>query len=153
MTLYNLSGDTAAAAVDPPTAEEARAAGMTLPEAGEGEALYLGAADVSQARALYVAFVLSEDGSEIRNLTVTLLDMDLTYRQGTLSHTAVSMLNTAYNGSLAVGESIEVTDARIRRFAVDGDGAEGLLEYRYSDGEKNLEYPFDPAWVRFARVG
>ena len=152
ITLLNLTGETAMDAVPPPTVEQAVAAGMQLPEPAEGEALYLGAANVSQAGALYAAFALSEDGSQVRGLTVFIRDLDVEYRLGNskVNTTSASQTSTI-NGALAVGEKIDVGAVALEGFALDDDGAEAVLKYTFQ-ADDGVEYPFDFARVRFARV-
>ena len=152
VTLVNLTGETAAQAIDLPSFEQVQAAGMKLEEPAEGEKLYLGAADVSQAGALYVAFTLSPDGGSIHDLTVFVQDMDIEYRLGNKRvHTTSSSRSTVTN-EIAVDEEIVFTGIRLSGFAIDGDEAEGVLRYSFHANDDNIDYPFDPARVRFARV-
>lgn len=152
LKLYNMSGETAMTAIDPPTVEQARASGMELPKTGPGESLYLGAANVSQAGAVYVAFALSENGSQMRGLTVFVKDMDVEYRLGKSKvHTTSSSCTSTINGELMVGERIDAGDMILKDFTLGSDGAECLLKYTFCAND-GVEYPFDPARVRFARV-
>ena len=153
ITLANLTGETAMGPIEAPTVEETRAAGMQLPEPAGGETLYLGAANVSQARALYVAFALSEDGASIKGLTVFVKDMDLEFRLGdSRVHTTSSTRASTINSGLAVGDTLDAGDVRLEGFTLDGEGAEALLRYTFHADEDDVDYPFDPAWVRFERV-
>ena len=153
ITLVNLTGETAMEPIEAPTPEAARAAGMALPEPGEGEALYLGAANVSQAGALYAAFLLAEDGASIRGLTVFVKDLELEYRLGdSRVHTTSSSRTSTVNGALAAGERIAAGDVTLEGFALDGNGAEAVLKYLFHAENDDVDYPFDPARVRFERV-
>lgn len=151
--LVNLTGKTAMDPIDPPTRRQAIDAGMTLPEAGAGETLYLGAANVSQAGAFYVAFVLSEDGTSVKGLTVFARDLALEYRLGVSRVTTTSSTYaTAINAPLEMAEEVAAGAIRLTHFALEGDGAAGLLDYSYHSDNDNLNYPLDPAWVRFQRA-
>jgi len=152
VTLVNLTGETAAQAIDPPALEQVQAAGMRLEEPSAGEALYLGAANVSQAGALYVAFTLSQDGGSIHNLTVFVQDMDIEYRLGNKRVHTTSPSRSAVTNVIAVDEEIALNDTCISGFMIDDDGAEGVLRYSFHANDDNIDYPFDPARVRFARV-
>ena len=150
--LVNLTGETAAQAIDPPTLEQVQAAGMKLEAPAEGEGLYLGAADVSQAGALYIAFTLSPDGGSIHDLTVFVQDMDIEYRlDNKRVHTTSSSRSVVAN-DFAVDEDIALDDIRLSGFTIDGERAEGVLRYSFHATDDNIDYPFDPARVQFARV-
>ena len=153
LTLYNLTGDTAREAVNPPTAQDAEAAGMKLPEIGAGETLYLGAANVSQAEALYVAFALSRDGTELKGLTVFAHNLAIEYRLGNKKvSTTSSGYGTTVNNPLKAEEAIEAGAIRLSGYALPDDGAEAVLRYAYHANDDDLDYPLDPAEVKFMRV-
>ena len=152
LTLVNLTGETAAQAIDPPTLEQAQAAGMKLTEPSGGEKLYLGAASVSQAEALYIAFTLSPDGGSIHDLTVFVRNMDIEYRLGNKRVHTTSSSRSAVTNEVTVEEEIVLNGICLSSFAIDGDGAEGVLRYSFHANDDNIDYPFDPARVRFVRV-
>lgn len=153
VTLYNLTGEAAMEAIAPPTREEVEAAGMTLPEPGEGEALYLGAANVSQADALYVAFVLSADGATVHDVSAFVCNLSIQYRSGDSRYTVTT--GTSYSSiysPMPVAETIEAEAVTLDAFAVDGDAASAVLRYIYHVDEDDLDFPFDAAKVAFAKV-
>ena len=153
IALVNLSGDACMDAIDPPTPEEVKAAGMPLPEPGAGEALYLGAANVSQAKALYAAFVLSEDGDSIHDLIVYVQNMEIEYRHdGTSTHLTSSSGSSRIFSSQPVAADINIGNIRFSEFAVDGDTATAVLHYVYRVDQDDYDYPLDAARVAFAKV-
>ena len=153
VALENQSGEAAVEAVDPPTLEQAQAAEMKLPEPEAGEALYLGAANVSQAETLYLAFVLTADGQSLRDLTVLARNMDITYSMGDRQvHVTASNESTTVNGAREIADEMAFGNLRLSDFALDGDAATAVLHYAYHDAQDNVDYPFDPARVAFAKV-
>ena len=153
MELLRVSGGAASAPVDPPTVSEAESAGMKLPLPGAGERLFLGAASVSQAQKVYVAFVLSEDGNTMRDLTVFCSGVDLTYRtESSRVQTTVSTHATHAENALEIADAVEAGSIRLTDFVLDGDSAEAVLRYGFLSNDMPAAYPFDPARVRFASV-
>ncbi|MBQ7680033.1 MAG: hypothetical protein IJT34_09325 [Butyrivibrio sp.] len=152
VNLVNITGEAAIAPIDPPTRQQAMDAGMKLPEPEEGEVLYLGAANVSQAGSLIIAFVLSGDGQGLKDLTACARDLTVEYRLGSSKVTTTSgSCITSVNNTISVAEEIEAGSVHLSHLVFDGDGATGLLQYRYHIDGDDLDYPFDPAWVRFVR--
>lgn len=153
ITLSKISGGTPLPAVDPPTRAEAEAAGMELPEPAAGETLYLGAASVSQAEAVYVAFTLSADGANLGNLTVFIVNMAIEYHldeaRVSLSSSTVKSINSR---ELPVESEIDSGNIVLSDFTVDGDTASAVLRYTYHVDDDNYDFPFDPAQVAFAKV-
>ena len=153
LTLENLTDDAVRDAIDPPTREEALALEMNLPEPEEGEALYLGAANVSQAEALYVAFILTADGQGVRSVTTLVKDMDITYAAANRQvHITVTSKGTDTSDAQAIESDMRFGGVRLSEFALDGDAASAVLHYTYHAPEDNVDYPFDPARIAFARV-
>lgn len=153
VTLTKVSGSGAKAAIDPPTRAEAEAAGMTLPQPAAGDALYLGAANVSQAEAMYVAFTLSADGAILGNLTVFIKDMEIEYRTDkarvTINNSTVK--STSFK-ELPVESEIVSGNVTLSDFTIDGDAASAVLRYIYHVDDDNVDFPLDPAQVAFAKV-
>jgi len=65
-------------------------------------------------------------------------------------HTTSS--SRSVTNEVAVDEEIVLNSIRLSDFAIDGDGAEGVLRYSFHANDDNIDYPFDPAQVRFVRV-
>ncbi len=150
LTLRNLSGEAAREAIDPPTLEQAEEMGMRLPEPETGEALYLGAANVSQAEALYVAFVVTADGQGLRGLTTLVQNMDVTYStDGKTTHVTSSSQGTDVSGTTEITADMSFGSIRLSGFTLDGDTASAVLHYAYHATSDNLDVPFDPARVAF----
>ena len=153
VTLYNLSGDAAMDPIDPPTAEQIRAAGMNLPETAEGETLFIGQAKISQAKSAYVLFVRTADGSSIRNLSYLIMDMTLEYKT---ENARINTTSSNYSGTslnpVDVSEDLSFGSLRISSFAMDEDTASGILRVAYHDTSHNVDYPLDPAWIRFVKA-
>lgn len=126
---------------------------MTLPTPGEGEALYLGAANASQAEALYVAFVLSADGGSVKDLTVYAHNLSIEYRMGNARVTTTSSgYATSAGNPLKVADTLEAGAIRLSQFAIHGDTAGAVLDYSYHAAKEDIDYPLDTAWVDFVRV-
>ncbi len=153
LKLYSPTGNVTIPAVDAPTVQQARDAGMKVPEPGAGEALYLSVANPSQAKAVYVAFVLSEDGANLKDLTVLVQDMDVEYRLGNKRvHTTSSKRSTTSKNAVEVAEDMDIGEIHFRGFALNDDGAEAVLRYDYHADDDNIDYPFDLAAVKFTRI-
>ncbi|MBQ6372860.1 MAG: SEL1-like repeat protein [Clostridia bacterium] len=151
--LLNMSGDPVIPAIDPPARAQAEAAGLKLPEPGEGEALYIGAANVSQAEALYVAFLLSEDGTTVRGLTVCVVNMDITYRTGNQSvHITSGKYSTFSQNPVPVSSDLAIGGVRLSDLTVTDDAASCVLRFTYTSTDGDVHYPFDAARVTFARA-
>ena len=127
--------------------------GVELPVAEAGEALYLGAANVSQAEEMYAAFVLTADGQHIRGLSVWVLDLDFVfYHQGAGTHLTGESSAVWLSVAHALDEGdIETTLISLRDLAIDGPSASGVLQYRMKVRGDTLVYPFDLANVAFVR--
>lgn len=143
-----LSAETAAAAL-----KRAEEAGVELPIAEAGEALYLGATNVSQAGELYAAFVLRADGESIRGLTVWAFDVDFAfYHEGAGTHLTGDSSAVWLSAAYALGDGdIETKLISLRELVVDGDTASGELQFRTEVLGGALVYPFDLANVVFIR--
>ena len=153
VTLYNLTGSTAMDPLDPPTAEQLRAAGMNLPETAEGETLFIGQAGISQAKTAYFAFVRTADGEQIRNFTYLILDLELEYYT---DKAKVRQTSSTYSGTLlnavSVSEDLSFGSMRIGEFAMDEDSASGVLRISYSNDSQGVKYPLDPARILFVKA-
>ena len=145
-------------AVAPPKASDVSAMGFELPVPAAGETLYLGEADVSQAERLFVAFLLSEDGTEMRDVTFYISGMEASFRLDsttTIQFSSTSVTQTI-NGSFAVGsEAVSLGNSKLMDMTVAGEEATGTLAfvYHYSGsldaGAPEKDVSFDWAQVRF----
>ena len=153
MTLLNISGVIPNEAIDPPTRKEAEEAGMKLPTLQKGETLYLGKANVSQAKALYIAFIRTADGEELKDMKILAKDISINYRIGMAS---IRQTSTSYytdvNKALKIGETIEFGPSFLNEFSITDDGAEGVLHYFYPTTKGDVSYPFDLARMRFTKA-
>ena len=153
VTLYCVAGDAAMPPADPPTLRQLREVNMTIPEAAEGETLFIGRANVSQAGAAYVAFVLTADGKEIRGLTCLMKDLEVEYMLGNtrVRHTS-SDYSTSVSGTLEIAEEIAAGSARLEQFALDGDTASCIFSFTYSDEKNSVDYPLGSSRVTFVKA-
>lgn len=153
ITLYNLTGAAALEPVDPPTAGELKAAGMELPEAGEGETLFIGRANPSQAEAAYVVFILTADGQCIRNPAYLLINMTAEYETATARvKQSVSSSSATVNNTLALADHFTFSSFSLSEFTVDGDTASCIFSCSVQSNDGTITYPLDPARVRFANA-
>lgn len=135
-------------------------ADIVLPVPGEGETLYVGSAKYDQIDSFQVAFVLSEDGEIIHDLTVIIQGMHLTVSHGfSSSKVGVESSREKYNGDypMAEGEIFDMGDLRLEWIALSGETITAAMEYTFSyreggrlDGEE-IEVPFEPREVVFER--
>lgn len=159
---YSLVGaPTARPAIQPPTAAEIERRGFKLPAPADGESVYIGAANVSQANKLYAAFILSADGTQIHDLTVYIADLSIKIKSGnTVTQLTGGSVTGMYSGLYDVGENasaINLGKTQITDFVVTGDTASCVLAYVYhysgspGSGASSADVPFDIAAVSFQR--
>ena len=153
VTLTNLSGDTAMDPIDPPTLEQIRSAGMTIPEPAEGETLFIGQANITQAKTAYFVFVRTADGKQIKDLSYLLQDMTLEYKtERSRTNVTVSKSSGTVPKPVDVGDELSFGRLSLSRFSMEEDTASGILHFSYQDNNHTLDYPLDPAWIRFVKA-
>ena len=138
-------------AVTLPTRADAEAAELELPEPGEGETLWLGIGEVKEAESLLIAFVLSEDGTQMHDVTIKVTGVPTTFVMNgqRLSVTASKTFNLASPSAFA--ETVTFTpEAVIEELALaDGTGS-GVMHYTWTNEDE--EIVFEPIRVVFAQI-
>ena len=132
--------------------------GMKLPIPGEGETLYLGMLNYSDAELSKMAFILSADGEEIHDITIYFKNLliDLSEIDPNLSNLTVTESYQAPY-SQDTFDMIDLGGSSLTGLTFDGNNAFGNLDftYRYSsmdDNGKTAEFPFGIASVEFSRI-
>lgn len=159
---YSIAATPAAKpAIQPPSAAEVKADGFSLPVPVGGERLYIGGADVPQAKKLYVSFVLSTDGTEMHDLTIYLTDLKIRIESGsTVTKVTGGSVTEQYQGTFAVSDNafaINLGRTQITDFTMTGDTASCVLAYVYhysssiGSSVPSIDVPFDVATVAFQR--
>ncbi len=131
------------------------------PVPAPGERLYIGEAEVSQADQLYVAFILSSDGTEIHDLTIYLADLAIRIESGnTVTELTGGTVTERYSGSFGTNPNafaLNLGRTQITDFTITGGTASCILAYVYhhsgsigSPGS-SADVPFDVATVAFQR--
>lgn len=159
---YSITATPAAKpAIQPPSAAEVKARGFDLPIPAAGESLYIGAADVSQANQLYVAFIVSSDGTGLHDLTIFIADLAVRIESGnTVTQVKGGSVTERYGGAYGTGAeafAINLGRTQITDLTITGDTASCILAYVYhysggiGSGSSSADVPFDIATVAFKR--
>ncbi|NLV59445.1 MAG: leucine-rich repeat domain-containing protein [Clostridiales bacterium] len=158
---YIAASPAAKPTIQPPSAAEMKADGFNLPVPVGGERLYIGGADVSQAKKLHIAFIASADGTEMHDLTIYLTDLKIKIESGsTVTKVTGGSVTERYQGIFAVSGNafaINLGRTQITDFTMTGDTASCVLAYVYhysgsiGSGVPSTDVPFDVATVAFQR--
>jgi len=132
--------------------------GMELPIPGEGETLYIGMLNYSDAELSKMAFILSANGEEIHDITIYLknLSLDLSEIDPNISNLTVTESYQAPYSQDTFG-MIDLGGSSIIGLTFDGNNAYGNLDYTYlyspmNGSGKTAEFPFGTTSVEFSRI-
>ena len=139
----------------------AEAAGFDLPEAGEGESLFFGKGSIKDAGDFRVAFVLSEDGNEIHDVTLFAKELNLDINQdGIKAKLSDVGIREHYSAKYPVGRSstdIDLGGSKIYDLVFDGDTAAAEIDYVYtyrelSGSRRSTDIPLGSTGVIFELI-
>ena len=132
-----------------------------LPEVGEGESLYFGKGSIKDAGDFRVAFVLSEDGNKIHDVTLFAKGLNLNINQGginaRLSNAGIREHYSAVYPVGRVSTDIDLGQSKIYDLVIDGDTAWAEVDYVYtyremSGARRNVNIPLGLTDVEFEVV-
>lgn len=124
-----------------------------LPVYGDGERLFCGKTNIDGTSTFFVAFVLSENGNEIHDVTIFAKDLNIRNSQIDISGVTIT---EKYSAAYPVGSDetdIDLGGSKLNRLIIDENHASGEIEYVYNDYSANVtQIPVGKAEIQFEDI-
>lgn len=136
---------------------------IELPVPGEGETLYIGSAEYDEAGSFAIAFVLTADGTAVREIVVMMEDVSLEVREGSsITKVSMSSARSRYAGEYSIDpEGIaDAGNVYLEDIEMLDDTITATLHYTYTYYGSNrtgygpgtqTQIPFAPQEVTFEK--